>query len=453
MSAADFRPRAERIFRARCRAGTAVAVAVLASIGGPAAHSRDLSLEQAIALAHERSPTIAIERQRLAESEADYRSARAGLLPRLSLSAFHNRLNDDRLSPAGSTTGAITLFSRETFAGVLARQLLYDGGRVHSLEAAAARGIDAQQAGASTAREEIALQVTQAYYRVLEADALRRVAEEALRRQDEFVQLTEVLFKAGRATRLDGLRAEAQREEARRTLERAREAGQLALVVLRRTMAVPVTEPIGLTDALPLAIAEPRADEALSALALERNVDLKRIAHQIDQAGENREAARAARWPELSLQGSYGHRDRNVGGSALEWTVGVFAAWTLYDGGGLGGQVDKAQARLAQLEESRRGLVVALEADVRDAASTWRTARADAAAAERLLEANRESLKAALTLYQAGKATALDVLTAQADVVRAEGSHAQARAAHAIARARLARLTGASSFADLERSP
>ncbi len=412
----------------------------------------DLSLERAIALAHERSPIVALERQRLAEAQADYQSAAAGVLPRVALSAYHNRLNDDRLSPSGSGL-PISLFSRENFAGVQARQLLFDGGRARALQSAATRGIETQTIAIEASREDATLQVAQSYARALESSALVNVASESLHRQDEFVKLAEVLFRAGRATRLDGLRAEAQREDARRTLERAREAEKLSLVVLRRAIALPADEPIRLTDPLPDSFPAPRADAALARLAIDHNSELKRLVQQIEQAGENRTAARATRWPELSLQGTYGNRSRDIGGSAPEWTVGLFANWTLYDGGAIDGQVAKSQARVAQLEDSRRALTLALEADVRDAASAWRTAMADAAAAERLLAANRESLKAALALYQTGKATALDVLSAQSDVVRAEGALAQARSAYAIARARAMRLTGATEVRQLEHSP
>lgn len=441
-----------RVNLIEARRNTAFLVCCIGLWCASSAAALDLSLERAIALAHERSPLVALERQKLAEARADSQSAAAAVLPRISLSAYHNRLNEDRLSPAGGGL-AISLFGRENFAGVQARQLLFDGGRARALQGAANRGIDTQEIAIEASRDDVALQVAQGYARALESSALVHVAAESLRRQDEFVKLAEVLFGAGRATRLDGLRAEAQREDARRTLERAKEAEKLALVVLRRAIALPAEEPIRLTDPLPATFAAPRDDATLAKLAIDRNTELKRIAQQIQQADENRAASRSSRWPELSLLGTYGNRSRDVGGSAPEWTVGVFANWTLFDGGAIDGQVAKSHARVSQLEDSQRALILALEADVRDAASAWRTATADAAAAQRLLEANRESLKAALALYQTGKATALDVLSAQSDVVRAEGGLTQARSAYAIARARALRLTGVPDLKQLEDSP
>lgn len=437
----------------RLRNWIAAALWLALAACSPPLPAAGMSLQDAISLALERNAALSVERGKIAEAEADYHGARAGLLPRVSLSAYHNQLNDDRLSPSGVTLPGARLFTRESFAGLLARQVLFDGGRTESARQAAARGLEAQQIGYGSAREDTAYQVAQAYYRVLEARALVRVAEASLTRQREFEKLTGVLFSAGKATRLDGMKAEAQAADAERTHERAREAERLALVWLRRVIGLPMEEPVDPTDVLPAAIAAPRDERELAKLALQANPDLKRLDRQIDQARDNRSAARAARLPEFSLQGSYGYRERDLGGGAPEWTLGVVAAWTVYDGGATASQTAKAIARLAQLEESRQAARLALEADVRDAAGAWRGSRADADAAGRLHAANEEALKAALALYASGKATALDVLSAHADVARAEGTRAQALAALAIARVRLARLTGVKDASQLEQKP
>ena len=102
----------------------------------------------------------------------------------------------------------------------------------------------------------------------------------------------------------------------------------------------------------------------------------------------------------------------------------------------------RAQARLTQAQETRRALELDIGTQVRDVLGAWRTALSDARAATRLVETDREALAAAETLYRAGKATALDVLSAQADLARAEGAQVTALADHAGAQARLARLTG-----------
>mgnify|MGYP003481784964 FL=1 len=79
---------------------------------------------------------------------------------------------------------------------------------------------------------------------------------------------------------------------------------------------------------------------------------------------------------------------------------------------------------------------------MKDALRAWRTALNDARAGAKLVEANSESLKAAEVLYRSGKATALDVLTAQADLARAEGAQVRAAADYAVARYAVARLVG-----------
>ena len=105
----------------------------------------------------------------------------------------------------------------------------------------------------------------------------------------------------------------------------------------------------------------------------------------------------------------------------------------------------KAELALAQRREDERWTRLQLELRVREGLSAWRTAMAEVEATTMRVETNRESVQAAEGLYRAGKATALDALTAQADLTRAAAELAQARAAYAAARAQVERLLGAAA--------
>lgn len=186
-----------------------------------AAPAEELTLAAAIVEARERNPATGIERSRVVETEADYRAARAGLLPQLSASGYWNRLDTERLSPAGAVTSS-PLFAREGFAGILARQLIYDG-RARSLRSAAGEAVAAQRAGLASSEADVVYLVTQSYYRVLEARALVRAADNAAARAREFEALTSVLFDAGKVPRLDFLKARSGRLDAEAAGIRARE--------------------------------------------------------------------------------------------------------------------------------------------------------------------------------------------------------------------------------------
>lgn len=394
----------------------------------------------AIAEALARSPTAGIERGRVDEAEADYRAARAGLLPRLSASAYYNRLDPQRLSPGGGAVTAGPLFAREGFAGLVARQLLYDG-RTRALRDAAAEATASQRAGVASSQADVTYQVTQSYYRVLEARALIRAADDAAARAREFEGLTSGQFDAGKVTRLDFLKAQSGRLDGETAAIRARELETAANAVLAAAIG---REAADFRVSGELAGVEPAPPEQTAlATALAANPELELRRRQSAQAELSLAAARGARHPTVSLQGGYAYRGRDVGGGAGEWTAGVFLDVPLFDGA-IGAGVAKAEAALVQRREAERATRIELESQLRQALSAWRTALADAESAAQRIATNRESASAAEALYRAGKATALDVLTAQADLVRAESDRAQALAAYAVARAATERLAGAS---------
>jgi OMF family outer membrane factor len=418
------------------------------SLSGVAASSpaQELTLDQCVELALARNPGLAAEAARVRVAQANHEAAQAPLRPQLSATAYSNRLNEDRLSPGGVTPAPGTsLYTRESFAGLTVRQLLYDGGRSTGGREAAARALDGQRSGLAAARDETVLRVTQAFYRALAARELVRVAQDVVKRQHAFETMTSDLFHAGKATRLDALKAEAARLDAERLLTAAGEAEVVATVQLAQAMGRDGGARVTARGALPRALAEPPRSEALIEEALAGNPDLQRAAHEIDQSRETLRSARGARRPDLALQGDYGYRDRDVGGGRPDWLVGLAASWTLYSGGATSAQTARARAQLAEVQELKRALALDIETQVHEALAGWRTALSDARAASRLVETEREAVRAAETLYGAGKATALDALSAQADLARAEGAQVTSFADYAIARARIASLTGASS--------
>lgn len=423
------------------RRGALALLLVLATAGlaSPAAADQRLTLSQALDLALRENPNLGAASARSSEAEADYAIAAGGLLPRVAANASVSRFNEDRLGPVSSSSA---LYTRESFGGVTGRQLLFDGGKTSAAKSAAQRGVEAGRMGFQATREETVYRVSQAFARALDARDTVRVAASALERQQAFEALTADFFKAGKTTRLDVLKAEAARLDAERVLANAQEAEKMALVSLAQAIGLSPGPAFSIEGALPGRFEEPSSDDEMLRAAAARNPDLQQAQLQVAQAEESLRSAQAARTPELALLGSYGYRERDIGGSAPEWIVGLAGTWTLYDGGALPAQSEKTRARLTQAKEAQRSVELGVQTLMKDALRAWRTALNDARASAKLVEANSESLKAAEVLYRSGKATALDVLTAQADLAGAEGARVRAAADYAVARYAVARLVG-----------
>jgi outer membrane protein TolC len=424
------------------RRGTLALLLVLAAacLASPVVAGQRLTLAQALDLALKENPNLGAASARSSEAEADYAIAAADLLPTVEANASVSRLNEDRLGSLDSYSSA--LYTRDSFGGVTGRQLLFDGGKTSASKSAAQRGVEAGRMGFQATREETVYQVSQAFSRALDARDTVGVAASALKRQQAFEALTSDFFKAGKTTQLDVLKAEAARLDAERVLANTQEAEKMSVVSLAQAIGLRPGLAFSIEGELPRRFEAPSPDDEMLHIATVRNPDLQQAQAQVAQAEESLRSAQAARAPELALLGSYGYRERDIGGSAPEWIVGLAGTWTLYDGGALPAQTEKARAKLSQAREAERSVDLEVQTLMKDALRAWRTALNDARASAKLVEANSESLKAAEVLYRSGKATALDVLTAQDDLAQAEGDQVHAAANYAVARYAVARLIG-----------
>lgn len=397
------------------------------------------TLDEAVALALGRSPAVAAAAARTAEAEASYNIAGSALRPTIIASAYSNRLSESRLSPVAGP--ALSLYTRESLITLGGSQLLYDWGRATKARDAANLGRESQWLAFEGTKRETIYGVTQAFYNALGADELLRVAQDALARDQAFEALAAEFFRAGKTTRLDWLKAVAARVESERAHAAAQEERAVAGVRLAHAVGLDRGEIVP-HGRLPQELTDPPNIDDLVDASLRGNADIASAARQVQQAGASLGAIRRSSMPEVALQGAVSYRERDLGGARPEWQVGIGVRWPLYTGGAISAQAAGAHARLAQAEETHRAITLAARSEAHAARAAWQNAQFAARSGMQIVATTREAVSAARALYEAGKATALDVLTAQADLARGEAAVAAALIDYAVARARVARLTG-----------
>ncbi len=407
---------------------------------------KTLTLEQCISLALENNPGLQAEREKVMELENEYRIAASGLYPKLSISAYYNRLDEDRLSVSPGM-----IYGAETLAQAKLKQLLFDGGKTRYSSRAASRGAEAQRESAEATRLDTVFIVSQSYYRVLEARELVNVSETSRAQREAFFKLTEAFRRAGKATRLESLKAEAQLFDAERSLAQAREAHRLSELILKKTIGINLGRAIEIADALPDAFPVPDDEESLVRGAIANSRDLKKAALLKEQAEASLRSAYGPFLPELSLQGSYGYRDRDTSPWTDEWTAGVFLEWSLFEGGLTRAQVGKARSKVNQVAWNERGVRDQVQVDLREALGNLRTAVAAIRSSKRLVEAQDEAYKAAVAFYKRGKSTYIEVLSAQVDLTQAKAVYIRAVGDYQNASARLGRVMGEGKSYETEK--
>ncbi len=200
---------------------------------GMATHSwsASLSLQDCLQKARDNNPALksAAWDSRIAQESS--RLASAATYPRVDTQAGYTM----QLEPQAVKLGGITAETQEpdfAFAGISATYTLYDFGRRDSRIQQASAYIEAASESFMFSKGDVALQVIEAYFRILEADRLIQAANEEAVQITEHLRVAQVLFEEGVVTRNDVLQAEVRLASARQkrlTVTNMRENGWLLL--------------------------------------------------------------------------------------------------------------------------------------------------------------------------------------------------------------------------------
>jgi len=411
-----------------------------------AAAQRELSLDEALALALERSPDVADARSRLAEAEARLRAARSGSSPTLKArGACDYWTEDQRLFPA-ARNGEPGVFGPAVLGADLTAVVpLYTGGRVSAEKDSAEWNRKAAEDQFVRAQETLAFQVTALFYNLLAQDEVLRSLETAVRSMDEQQRSIQALVEAEKAARVDLLRANVRRSELyeRQVRERSNRAVQ------QRAWAVL----LGLDDGTapvargslepPEAPVCPDATECMKK-ALAQRPDYRAARAAVMAADAAARSARSGYRPTLSAQASYGGRwmpdasDRPDGKDDRDTLgrIGVVAELPLFDGRLTRARVEEQEARARGARERLRKLELQIRFEVETAISDIAAARERVRTSEQTVGQAQESYRIVKEKYDLGKGTLTDVLDAQTALVTAQTGYARALADLAVADAR-----------------
>jgi len=430
-----------------------------------------LSLEQALAIAFAGSATLQAEREQVAASLASLQAALGAWWPRISAVASgstgqsgswygapvgNSNLGfgpkfapNSLLTPTGTTNGAFYVpsgggayFNQSQLQGQAGLELDYaliDFARTPRIQAARAQLRQARNTYAANLRS-LQLQVSEAYYKLQQADQTVRIRDAAVRNDLLILRDTLDLKTAGLVPRLDVLRRRAVEASDQELLIQA-----LAdRAVARRQLAVLLNLPPGLTPEA----SDPIAVQPRWPLDLERtllaayagNPELDAILAVRDALSRNRDATAAGLLPKLSLFATAGGNASNTNqfdatvsnggccGSTLvpvensngySWSVGLSLRWLLFDAGTTAAQArsyDRQAAAEAQTYAARRNTI---RLRLEQAFFNHEASLAKLASARRGLAAALEAFRDVRLRYLSGLSSELDLSNTQEKLIAA----------------------------------
>jgi outer membrane protein len=426
-----------RVFR--CFIATNVALA------GMWAQPKGITLTLQDALQRARQVALPYQSAEIAAQIAheDRVQARAALLP--SLNWFNQYIyTQGNGTPSGVfvPNDGVHVYSNQAFVH---GDIFAPGKRADYQRAIAAEAV--AQAKAEIALRGLTATVVQDYYTLLAAQRKSVNARHSLQEAQQFVDITRKLEAGGEAAHSDTVKAEIQLEQRQRDAQEARLNIEKARIVLGVLLFTDYTQEFSVAD--DLLSAPPLPPKAqVQEMAGRNNPDIRAAQATLRQQQYELAAARAAYFPTLSFDYFFGidanqyaiynhSHERNLG-SVAQGTLNI----PVWNWGATRSKVRQGELRLRQarleLTLAQRQLLANLDAFYQEA----QVAGSQLDSLKRSLDLSAESLHLTLLRYQAGEATVLEVVDAQATLVQARNAYDDGLVRYRVALADLQTLTG-----------
>jgi outer membrane protein TolC len=431
-----------------------VAVCSTALLAGSAAAQGPLrlKLDDAISRGLAESHRIAELEARQQGAAAAVQGRQAAKLPQVSAQAGYTRTNHIDPFTLPSAIGPAKVIYPDIPDNFRTRidfqWPIYTFGRADALQRAAQAEAGASGFDVTTARNDLRLEITRAFWAVVTSAEAVRVVDESLKRMDAYVEDVRNRLKVGLVPPNDVLSADAQRSRQQMLLIQARNAREQALVELRRLIGEPPDRPVEVDAVLDSPALAVGPADTLVAAARDGRPERKALEMRVQGAGERREAAVASRRPILSTGGGVDVGNPNprffprTDQWKASWDVSVNIVWTFADFGRVKAEIAEATANQRAVRERLAEFDTVLEVEVRQRRLDLESARAAVSAADDSLRAATEARRVLADRFNAGVATSTDVLDSQVALLQAGLDRTQALANVRLAEARLERALG-----------
>lgn len=390
-----------------------------------------ITLQQALDLAERNSPTYQTARLQLERSRYTLREAEADLYPTLNLQAGVSRSESPnaRLSrrEAEEAQPGLDLQGSANRGFTGSANLSYDiftSGRRTAQIRAAGQQLRTSQLEAEVVREQLRLDVTNAYYDLQQADSSVGIGRAAVRNAQISLRDAQALERAGIGTRFDVLQAQVQLANSQQQLRNAQSQQQIN----RRQLA----QLLNISPALDLAAADPVEAAGEWNVSLENTIiaafknraELEQQLAQRELAEQQKRIALSALGPTLSVSAQYQLLDQftDTLGVAGGYAVAAQLSWLLFDGGAVRARAAQREADIAIAETNFSNVRNQVRFQVEQAYSSLLANRENITTARLAVEQATEALRLARLRFQAGVGTQTDVINSVTDLTNSQGS-------------------------------
>jgi outer membrane protein TolC len=302
--------------------------------------------------------------------------------------------------------------------------LICDFGRRLGRYNQAGIAVDIAQLQTQRAYQTVADDVAVAYYQLLRARSLHRIATESVRRGQDDLDVARKLGKGGVIEREKVLRAEVALAQAQRALDVAEEGEAIAVAALNLAIGLNVSAATGVVDTGDVPpFTQSLADCLRVAVTGRREFQVARQAVRVAQVGSR--VARADFAPRIVAEGNYldfqqssprGHFDLPFGFIKLEWDF--------FEGGKRVAEMRVADSKIREAQAQAESIADTIAFQVNQAYRQLVTARKAIDRSRPAVDQTREAYRLVVARSRQGDATPAELTDAEAALTRAEQDYA-----------------------------
>jgi outer membrane protein TolC len=399
-----------------------------------------LTLPDAIALAFRLQPRLKVSLESIQQAQGRQDISFAAFLPGMttgySVGGFHLNAGGAPLPTAGLLPNAFNFIpglgaipfglnvnTGFELAELKLQWLVCDFGRRLGRYNQAGLAVDIAQMQTQRAYQTIASEVAVAYYQVLRARSLRRIAIESVRRAEDDLDVAKKLARGGVIEREKVLRAEVALSQAQRALDVTEEAEAVAIAALNLAIGLNASSATGVVDTADVPSFKLGLADCLQAAINRREFLVARKAVQVAQVGARVACADFA--PRILADGSLfdyqqssprGHADLALGFIKLEWGV--------FEGGKRVAEIHIADSRIREAMAQADSIADTIAFQVNQTYRQLVLARKGIDRSRPAVDQARETYRLVVARSQQGDATPAELTEAEAGLTRAEQDYA-----------------------------
>jgi outer membrane protein len=422
-----------------------VAIAWCATL--TAAPSMAQDLQTAYQQAASTSPAIAQARAQLDADLAGRPLARATLLPHVNAGASGG-MNAAHVTGFGAQTIS-TGYHSDTFSASLTESI-FNGQAFTAMKQSDSR-IRASEAALAYVQQAIALEVTQAYFGILQAQANQRVAQQQMDLLESIDKQTRTSLQVGTGDMITVQEVQAQLDAAKADLVAANNAVTLAKNKLERLTHHPVGTLVDITTLQPMG-PQPDTIGPWLAAALKNQPLLQQAQATLTVSEQQVQYAKRARWPALTLNGIGQHAAGTLIPPVAIDQVGASLNLSIpiYEGGSTRAEIHQAEA----LSRASRAAVVniqdQIQLDTQTAFHDLEDSVAQFQATQQSVSSAKVSMDGTRKGYEIGSRSIIDLLTATTNYAAAQRNYYLALYTQLVARTQLKAAAGVLTPTDIE---